>query len=218
MVPQTLHGREEAIAALLAAFGRSAEGGSEMLLVAGYSGIGKSAVVNEVHKPIVARRGCFLAGKFDQFQRDVPYASLIQAFQGLVRQLLGEPEDAAAMGRQAAQRPGQRPWRDGRTDPPAGADRRPHRGGARAGAGTGPAPPGPRVPALRRACSPPPEHPLVLFLDDLQWADAASLRMIELFMVSRENRYMLFIGAYRDNEVDAVIRSSACATSCSPAA
>jgi tRNA A-37 threonylcarbamoyl transferase component Bud32 len=204
MVPQTLHGREEAIAALLAAFGRSAEGGSEMLLVAGYSGIGKSAVVNEVQKPIVARRGCFLAGKFDQFQRDVPYASLIQAFQGLVRQLLGEPEDVL------------RQWA----------------GKLRSALGSGLGVMVELIPQLALIVGPTeavpalapeqaqlrlsrvfprfvevfaaPEHPLVLFLDDLQWADTASLRMIGLFMVSRENRYMLFIGAYRDNEVDAV--------------
>jgi diguanylate cyclase (GGDEF)-like protein len=203
MVPQTLHGREDAIAALLAAFERSAEGSSEMLLVAGYSGIGKSAVVNEVHKPIVARRGCFLAGKFDQFQRDVPYASLIQAFQGLVRQLLGEPGETL------------REW--------AGK----LRGALGSGLGVmvelipqlalivGPTE---TVPALAPEQAQhrlsrvfprfvevfaAPGHPLVLFLDDLQWADAPTLRMIELFMGSRENYCMLIIGAYRDNEVSA---------------
>jgi diguanylate cyclase (GGDEF)-like protein len=208
LVPQTLHGREEAIAALLAAFERSAEGKREMLLVAGYAGIGKSAVVNEVQKPIVARRGCFLAGKFDQFQRDVPYASLIQAFQGLVRQLLGEPEETL------------RQW--------AGK----LRGALGSGLGVmvelipqlalvvGPIE---AVPALapeqaeRRLGRVFPRfvdvfadagHPLVLFLDDLQWADAATLRMIELLMGSRHDEHtrghLLIIGAYRDNEVDTV--------------
>jgi diguanylate cyclase (GGDEF)-like protein len=208
LVPQTLHGREEAIAALLAAFERSAEGSREMLLVAGYSGIGKSAVVNEVQKPIVARRGCFLAGKFDQFQRDVPYASLIQAFQGLVSQLLGEPEDVL------------REWA----------------GKLRSVLGSGLGVMVELIPQLALIVGPTeaapvlePEqarqrlsrvfprfvgvfaaagHPLVLFLDDLQWADAATLRMIELFMVPRGDEtthgHMLFIGAYRDNEVDAV--------------
>lgn len=206
MVPQTLHGREDAIAALLAAFERSAGGAGEMLLVAGYSGIGKSAVVNEVQKAIVARRGRFLAGKIDQFQRDLPYASLVQVFQGLVRQLLGEPGETL------------RQW---------AARLRAALGG---GLGVmvelipqlalvvGPVDP---VPAL------PPEqaelrlgrmfarfvdvfadaaHPLVLFIDDLQWADAATLRMVELFMAprqdGRQHGHLLFIGAYRDNEVD----------------
>jgi diguanylate cyclase (GGDEF)-like protein len=204
MVPQTLHGREDAVAALLAAFERSAEGSSEMLLVAGYSGIGKSAVVNEVHKPIVARRGCFLAGKFDQFQRDLPYAPLIQAFQGLVRQLLGEPEETLRL------------W--------AGK----LHGALGKGLGVmvelipqlalivGPTEALPHLPpdqAQRRLARVFPRfvevfacagHPLVLFLDDLQWADAATLRMIELFMVSGDSGHLLVIGAYRDNEVDAV--------------
>lgn len=204
LVPQTLHGREDAIAALLAAFERSAAGASEMLLVAGYSGIGKSAVVNEVHKPIVARRGCFLSGKFDQFQRDVPYASLIQAFQGLVRQLLGEPDETL------------RQWADklraalgagvgvmvelipelalivGRTEAvPALAPEQAQLRLSRVF---------PRFVEVFAAAG----HPLVLFLDDLQWADAATLRMIELFMRARDDGHMLFIGAYRDNEVDAV--------------
>ncbi|MGJ7917142.1 diguanylate cyclase domain-containing protein [Massilia sp. LXY-6] len=203
LVPQTLYGREEAIAALLAAFDRSAEGSGEMLLVAGSPGIGKSAVVNEVQKPIVARRACFLAGKFDQFQRDVPYASLIQAFQGLVRQLLGEPGETLQQ------------WA----------------GKLRGALGSGLGVMVELIPQLALIVGPtealpalPPEqaqlrlgrvfprfvevfaaagHPLVLFLDDLQWADAATLRMIELFMGSRRSRHMLFIGAYRDNEVGA---------------
>jgi len=185
LVPQTLHGREDAIAALLAAFKRSAEGGREMLLVAGYSGIGKSAVVNEVHRPIVARRGCFIAGKFDQFQHDVPYASLIQAFQGLVNQLLAEPEDVLQR------------WA----------------GKLRSVLGSGLGVMVELIPQLALVVGPTeaapvlaPEqarlrlsrvfprfvdvfatldHPLVLFLDDLQWADAATLRMIELLMVPR---------------------------------
>ncbi|WP_296950513.1 diguanylate cyclase [uncultured Massilia sp.] len=207
-VPQTLHGREEAVAALLAAFARSAAGGREMLLVAGYSGIGKSAVVNEVHKPIVARRGCFLAGKFDQFQRDVPYASLIQAFQGLVRQLLGEPGDTlrrwaarlhAALGSGLGVMVELIPELAlvvGPTAPvPALA---PEQARLRLGRVF------PRFIDVFAAA----DHPLVLFLDDLQWADAATLRMIELSMTAREGGrpgvppgHLLVIGAYRDNEV-----------------
>ena len=201
LIPQTLHGREEAIAVLLAAFERSAAGASEMLLVAGHAGIGKSAVINEVQKPIIARRGCFLSGKFDQFQRDLPYAPLIQAFQGLVRQLLGQPEETL------------RQWAGTLHDA--------------LGSGVGvivelipslalivgpteaPAASAPAQAQLRLdrlfprfvkafACA---GHPLVLFLDDMQWADAATLRMIELLMAPGDNCAMLFIGAYRDNEV-----------------
>lgn len=204
MVPQTLHGREDAVAALLEAFERSAAGHRTMLWVAGYPGIGKSAVVNEVQKPIVARRGCFLAGKADQFRRDVPYASLIQAFQELVRQLLCEPE--ASVRQWAAQ--------------------------LRTALGSGLGAMVDLIPELTLIVGPTeaapamtPEQaqlrlhrvfprfvdvfaaagrPLVLFLDDLQWADTATLRMIELFMTSRDEGHMLLIGAYRDNEVDAL--------------
>jgi diguanylate cyclase (GGDEF)-like protein len=203
LVPQTLHGREDAIADLLAAFERSAAGTCEMLLVAGHSGIGKSAVVNEVQKPIIARRGCFLSGKFDQLQRDVPYAPLIQAFQGLVRQLLGQPEETlrqwagklqqalgSGMGVIVELIP-QLALIVGPTDPipasaPAQAQLRLDR----------------LFPRFVEvfACA---GHPLVLFLDDLQWADAATLRMIELLMTSCDQCCMLVIGAYRDNEVGA---------------
>lgn len=203
LVPQTLHGREDAIAELLAAFERSAAGKCEILLVAGHSGIGKSALVNEVQKPIIAQRGCFLSGKFDQLQRDVPYASLIQAFQGLVRQLLGQPEKTlrqwsvklhtalgSGIGMLVELIP-QLALIVGPTDPmpasaPAQAQLRLDR----------------LFPRFVEvfACA---GHPLVLFLDDLQWADAATLRMIELLMVSCDKSCMLVIGAYRDNEVSA---------------
>ena len=203
LIPQTLHGREDAIAMLLAAFERSAAGSCEMLLVAGHSGIGKSAVVNEVQKPIIARRGCFLSGKFDQLQRDVPYASLVQAFQGLVRQLLGQPEETlrqwsgklhAALGSGLGvivELIPQLALIVGATEAvpesaPAQAQLRLDRLF-------------PRFVEVFASAG----HPLVLFLDDLQWADMATLRMIERLMASCDTCCMLFIGAYRDNEVGA---------------
>jgi diguanylate cyclase (GGDEF)-like protein len=204
LIPQKLHGRDAEIEALLAAFGRAAAGPSEMLLVAGYSGIGKSAVVNEVHKPIVARRGCFLSGKFDQYRRDVPYASLIQAFQGLIRQLLAEPDQQL------------RCWRDklhGALGDGLGVMVELIPELALIAGPTEPvAPLAPEQAQVRLSRVFPAfvevfvssDHPLVLFLDDLQWADAPTLRMIELFMRDRGQGHMLVIGAYRDNEVDAV--------------
>ena len=203
LVPQTLHGREEAVAKLLAAFERSAAGSREMLLVAGHAGIGKSAVVNEVHKPIVARRGCFLAGKFDQFQRDLPYAALVQAFEGLARQLLGEPGDVLAqwaarlrdaLGSSLAVMAELIPQLALVTGPldalPALDPDQAQRRLARVF---------PRFVDVFAA----PGHPLVLFLDDLQWADAATLRLLELCMLSPHG-HLLVIGAYRDNEVGAL--------------
>src|SRR5438067_5007669 len=91
LIPETLYGREREIDALLAAFDRVvAQGTPELVLVSGYSGIGKSSVVNELHKVLVPPRGLFASGKFDQYRRDIPYATLAQAFQGLVRPLLGK--------------------------------------------------------------------------------------------------------------------------------
>src|ERR671932_253001 len=93
LIPQKLYGREGEVTALMNAFERTSKGASEMMLVSGYSGIGKTSVVNEVHKPIVAKRGYFITGKFDQFKRDIPYAALIQAFQELIQQLLTESSE-----------------------------------------------------------------------------------------------------------------------------
>src|SRR5207249_1848882 len=96
--PETLYGREREIDALLAAFDWVvASATPELVLVSGYSGIGKSSVVNELHKVLVPPRGLFASGKFDQYKRDIPYATLAQAFQGLVRSLLGQSE--AELGR-----------------------------------------------------------------------------------------------------------------------
>jgi len=96
LIPQKLYGREEEVVTLMDAFERVSQGKTEMMLVSGYSGIGKSSLVNEVHKPIVGARGYFISGKFDQFKRNIPYSSLIQAFQSLLRQLLTESSENLA--------------------------------------------------------------------------------------------------------------------------
>ncbi len=212
-IAQKLYGRDADIAALLAAFERSSAGPSEMLLVTGYSGIGKSAVVNEVHKPIVARRGCFVSGKFDQYRRNVPYASLIQAFQELIRQLLSEPEEQL------------RRWA-GKLRAALGAglgvivelipDLALIVGATEAVAALAPVEAQHRLNRLLRhfvQVFSSAEHPLVMFLDDLQWADAPTLRMIELFMRDPRQQHLLLLGAYRDNEVGATHPLAAlCAT------
>jgi predicted ATPase/signal transduction histidine kinase len=200
-IPQKLYGREAEIDALLAAFERVSQGTSEMMLVSGYAGVGKSALVREVYKPITQRRGYFITGKFDQLQRNIPYASLIQAFRSLMRQILTESEEQIIV------------WREKLL----------------AGLGPnsqvlidlipeltlviGPQPPVPILPPVEAQnrlslvfqnfirVFAEADHPLVIFLDDLQWADAASLNLERILMTALNNHYLFIIGAYRDNEV-----------------
>lgn len=200
-IPGKLYGRKEEIKALLSTFESVSLGAAEMMLVAGYSGVGKTSLIEEIHRPIVKRRGYFISGKFDQYRKDVPYASLIQALRKLVRYLLTESDDRVRL------------WKErllaalgdlGKiiTDV---------------------------IPELTLILGPQPEvltlagveaqrrfndlfekflgvfctqeHPLVLFLDDLQWADPASLKLIRVLMTGKAERYLMIVGAYRDNEV-----------------
>ncbi|HLO86138.1 MAG TPA: AAA family ATPase [Nostocaceae cyanobacterium] len=201
LIPQTLYGRETEVQILMAAFDRVAGGSSELMLVSGYSGIGKTSVVNEVHKPIVGARGYFITGKFDQFKRNIPYASLIQAFQSLIQQLLTESEVQiqvwqekllTALGENGQVIIDVIPEVEliiG-TQPPVtqlGAIESQNRFNRVFGQFIG-------VFATQ-------DHPLVVFLDDLQWADSASLNLIELLMTDSDRHYLFFIGAYRNNEV-----------------
>ncbi|WP_449421018.1 trifunctional serine/threonine-protein kinase/ATP-binding protein/sensor histidine kinase [Phormidium nigroviride] len=213
LIPEKLYGREPEVENLLNAFERVANPpesplnkggnrGAEMMLVAGFSGIGKTAVVNEVHKPIVRQRGYFIKGKYDQFQRNIPFSAFVQAFRDLMEQLLSEfdaqlhawktkillavgdngqvlieviPELERIIGAQ----------------PPA-----PELSGSAAQN---------RFNLLMQKfvqVFTTAEHPLVIFLDDLQWADGASLKLLQLLM--EDTGYLLVLGAYRDNEVSPV--------------
>ena len=203
LIPEKLYGRESEINALLAAFDRVVAGERpELVLVSGYSGIGKSSVVNELHKPLVPPRGLFASGKFDQFKRDIPYATLAQAFQSLVRPLLTKSEAELSK------------WGDALREAlhPNGqliVDLVPELRLI-----IGEQPPVPEVPpqdaqrrfqlVFRRFISvfAQPEHPLALFLDDLQWLDSATLDLLEDLLTRTDVRHLLLIGAYRDNEVD----------------
>ncbi|MBD1804668.1 AAA family ATPase [Microcoleus sp. FACHB-SPT15] len=202
-IPQKLYGREQEVGLLMDTFDRVSSGRTEMMLVSGYSGIGKSSLVNEVHKPIVRQRGYFISGKFDQFKRNIPYASIIQAFQDLMRQLLTESDRKIES------------WKSKLLEALGSngqiiIDVIPE---LERIIGSQPA-----VPQLSPSESQnrfnrvfrqfihvfsQPEHPLVVFLDDLQWADLSSLKLIELIVTDPDSQYMLLIGAYRDNEVSA---------------
>ncbi len=198
-----LYGRERERAVLLAAFEQMATSGQPMLVtVTGYSGVGKSALVNELQQPIMERRGHFLVGKFDQYQRDTPYATLAQAFDRLVRQLLGESETAIGQ------------WREALCEALGPNGQLMVNLIPRLAHILGPQPPVPDLPPLeaqgrfqlvfRRFLGvfARPEHPLVLFLDDLQWVDAATLAVLVDLATHPDVHYLLLSGAYRDNEVD----------------
>ncbi|MFL5355488.1 AAA family ATPase [Archangium sp.] len=203
-LPQRLYGREREIQVLQDALERTSRGRAELVLISGEAGAGKSALAREVYRPLTSKRGSFIAGKFEQFQRDVPYSSLIQAFRTLVLQLLAGNKDEVLE------------WK-----------RKLH--GALGSNGQiiiavipevellmGPQPPVPELPPqeaqnrfnlvfrnfiqlfAQRA------HPLVLFLDDLQWADHASLKLLEMLLTADDQTGLFVVGAYREDETHAL--------------
>jgi PAS domain S-box-containing protein len=199
LIPEKLYGREAQVQSLLATFDRVAEGESALLLVAGASGIGKTAVVNEVHQPIVRQRGYFIKGKFDQFNRSIPLSAFVQALRDLMGQLLAESDAQlaqwqaqilAAVGENGQVLIEVIPELEQIIGKPAIA---PELAGS----------------AVQNRFNllfqnfigvfTTAQHPLVLFLDDLQWADLASLQLIQLLMSDTD--HLLILGAYRNNEV-----------------
>ncbi|MEH1939113.1 MAG: AAA family ATPase [Nostoc sp.] len=202
LIPEKLYGRETEVLTLLQAFEKVSLGTTEMMLVAGFSGIGKTAVVNEVHKPIVRQRGYFIKGKYDQFQRNIPFSAFVQAFRDLMGQLLSESDAQLQAWKtkilEAVGDNGQvlidvipELERIVGTQPPAI-----ELSGSAAET---------RFNLLMQKfvqIFTSQEHPLVMFLDDLQWADSASLKLLQLLM--SETGHLLILGAYRDNEVSPV--------------
>ena len=203
-IPQKLYGREQEVAQLLNAFERVNQGSTELFLISGYSGIGKTALVNEIYKPITRQRGKFIKGKFDQLQRDIPYFAISQAFQNLIYQLLTESEITLqtwkekileALGNngqiiidvipELEKIIGKQP-----TVEPLGGAENQNRFNL----------------FFQRFlgvfCQ--KEYPLVLFIDDLQWADLPSLNLIKQLISSSDIKYFLLLGAYRDNEVSSI--------------
>jgi PAS domain S-box-containing protein len=202
LMPEKLYGRDRESRILLESFNQVVATGKPILvLVSGYSGIGKSAIVSELHKAIVLPRGIFISGKFDQYKRDIPYATLAQALQTLVRQILGKSDTEVGHWRELLQEAlgtnaqlianlipeielviGKQPPVS--EIPPMEAETRFHT-------------------VFRSFLSvfARKDHPLVLFLDDLQWLDRATLKLLEHFMTQPEVGHLLVIGAFRDNEV-----------------
>ncbi len=209
LVPEKLYGRESEVRTLLESFNsiinlpntKGQTPKAKMILVAGFSGIGKTAVVNEIHKPIVEQRGYFIKGKFDQFNRNIPFSAFVQAFRSLIGQLLSESDaDLAHWQTKLLNALGD----NGQIIIDV-------------------------IPELERIIGPQPsvpelsgsaaqnrfnllvrkflrvfatqDHPLVIFLDDLQWIDAASLNLLQLLTNDSGTTHLLVVAAYRDNEV-----------------
>ena len=202
LIPERLYGREREIEMLLASFDRVVTYGTpELVLVSGYSGIGKSSVVNELHKALVPSRGLYASGKFDQYKRDIPYVTLAQAFQNLVRSLLSRSE--SQLGR----------WRDFLSEALGPNGQLIVNLVPELELIIGKQPPVTELPpqeaknrfqmVFRRFLGvfARQEHPLALFLDDLQWLDSATLDLLEHLVTHSEVRHLLLVGAYRDNEV-----------------
>ncbi len=206
-IPQKLYGREQEIQILIAAFERVVGANpddsarAELILVTGYSGIGKSTLVRSLYQPITARRGYFIDGKYDQFQRNIPYSGLLQALSSLVKQLLGEPETVLSQFReQLLDSLGS----NGQVIIDVIPDLE---------LMIGTQPPVPQLGAneaqnrfnlvfqrfIQVFCA--PEHPLVIFLDDIQWADFATFNLLELLLKDHPINHLLIIVAYRDHEI-----------------
>ncbi|WP_332911752.1 ATP-binding protein [Algoriphagus boritolerans] len=203
-IPEKLYGREQDVKILMDTFDRVCEGRREILMVRGYSGVGKSALVQEIHKPVIARKGYFISGKFDQYQRNLPYSALIASYKQLIQQFLTEGKESLDAWKEKflnALGPNGQLIIDvipeleliiGKQTPPPVI-----RGEAERN----------RFTLVFRnfiKSLTSAEHPLVVFLDDMQWADSATINLIQNLLhvtVHEETKHLFLIGAYRDNEV-----------------
>lgn len=200
-IPQVLVGREEELKILMSTFEISSMGLSTMMLVLGQPGIGKSALINELQRPLVAKKGYYISGKFDQFRKDVPFSSIIQAFQGLIKQLLSESDDRITNWRErllATLGPNGKVITDVIPNLEFIIGKQPDV------ESLGPEESKNRFNSVFQnfiSVFASADHPMTLFLDDLQWADMASLKFINTVMTSSAIKFLYLIGAYRDNEV-----------------
>jgi len=201
-IAQGLYGREQEIEALLALFDQVSQGKTEMAMVSGYAGIGKTSLVREIYKSITEKRGYFVSGKFDQLQRNIPYSALIHAFQELVRELLTESREKLEHWKEELL---EALGTNGQIIIDVIPDVELVIGSQPPVLELGPMESQNRFSLafrnfMRVFCK--KEHPLVIFLDDLQWVDTATLKLIDLMITDDDTQYLFLICAYRDNEVD----------------
>lgn len=202
-ISQKLYGRENQVSELLAAFDRVVNTATpEMILISGYAGIGKTALVRELYIPLAKERGFFLSGKFDQYKRGIPYSIFLQAFRDLILELLAAPEEQVKEWKKQLQEAlGINAQLIVNFIPEVELL-------------IGSQPPIPDLPLDETEnrfqmvfdnflnVFTKKEHPVSLFIDDLQWADLASLKLIEHILSGPEKKHLLLVGAYRSNEVD----------------
>lgn len=200
-IPQTMYGRTEELACLVDAFRRSVRGNPQMMIISGEAGVGKTALVNELHKYISQEKGLFAEGKFDQYNKNIPYSGIIQAFRRLIGQLLNHPDQEYADSVKKSL--------------------------SRALDGNGALVTG-LIPELETWIGVQPEmeplnpseetnrffmtfskfvegitaneRPLVLFLDDVHWADVSSLQLMEQLVSGNHLRKCFVICSYRQGE------------------
>ncbi|MDZ8087191.1 MAG: AAA family ATPase [Nostoc sp. DedQUE12b] len=201
IIPEKLYGREREVETLLKAFDRVTNNQTELMLVAGFSGIGKTALVNEVHKPIVRQRGYFIKGKYDQFNRNIPFSAFVQAFRDLMGQLLSESDTQLSTWKSKIL---QVLGDQGQVILEVIPELEQIIGQQLPATELSPSAAQNRFNLLFQKfiqVFTTKEHPLVIFLDDLQWADSASLKLMQLLISESGSGSLLLIGAYRDNEV-----------------
>lgn len=202
-IPQRLYGRGKEHALLLENLEAVRKGESRVVWISGYSGIGKTQLVRELQATVSQSFGSIISGKYDPFKRNVPFAALIQAINELIHAVVAQPEERIAA------------WKT----------RIMEALGENAGVLVsiipemslliGEQPAAPDLPSLAGEnrlyelfqsfldCLSYREHPLIIFLDDLQWADHATLKLLEMLLDDQSKlTHLLFIGAYRSNEVD----------------
>ncbi|MCP4136377.1 MAG: AAA family ATPase [bacterium] len=203
IIPYKHVGRTKELNAIMDVFLRVSRGAHEVVFVSGEPGIGKTSLIREITRPIVEKRGYFISGKYDQFRNNEPYSAIISAFQGLIRQMLTEGDERLKIWKEKILRA---MGNIGRviTDvipevelivekqpeiPELDSERAQNRFGKVF------------IDFIRVFAS--EEHPLVIFLDDLQWADFGSLSLFDYLINADDSEFLMLIGAYRDNEVDA---------------
>ena len=198
-----LYGREDEINVLEAALERVSQGATEMVLVSGSAGVGKTVLVGEIHRSVAQKNGFFISGKFDQLRHNIPYSALIQALRGLIREISAEDKS------------GRERWKSRIRTALGPNGQLMTRVIPELEQVIGPQPPLPEMGAQEARnrftavlldfidlfCE--KTHPLVIFLDDLQWVDADTLKLVERIAQDPERKPLLFLGAYRDNEVEA---------------